>query len=314
MNPPDANAPAPRLRLGISACLLGQAVRYDGGHKRRDPLLDRFGSEVHWWPICPEVEVPLGVPRPPIRLEYSSEGVRLRGVEDREDHTEAMARCVQTWVGRFRDEGVAGFVLKQRSPSCGPGDAPLHDRRGHVLALRDGIFAAGLREALPLLPMAGDEELESAAGRESFLARAEAYAAFARVLACTRSVRSFHRSHRSLISLRAPGALLRLRAQRESEAPDPYARLFFRAMQKVPRPDDHVRVLLSLAALVGQQGSLVTRRRVDASLDAYQNGAVHLATVVRTLAAAAEDACVVGLSGDAYLEPSPLRFQEYKEM
>ncbi len=94
MSPADAVASGVGLRLCISGCLLGQAVRYDGTHKRRDALLERFGPHVNWIPVCPEVEAGLGVPRPPIRLERTSGGVRLMGIQERLDHTKAMARCL----------------------------------------------------------------------------------------------------------------------------------------------------------------------------------------------------------------------------
>ena len=125
MSEGDASAPVPLI--GVSACLLGEPVRYDGGHKREAVLVDRLGASVRWLPLCPEVEAGLGVPRPPIQLEAAAGRVRLIGVEDGRDHTEAMQRTCSRLLGIVRGHGVCGFVLKRRSPTCAPQDAPLHD-------------------------------------------------------------------------------------------------------------------------------------------------------------------------------------------
>lgn len=163
------------LLLGVSACLLGERVRYDGGHKLARSLLDRLEGRVRWLPICPEVEAGFGVPRPPMQLEEDGHAVRLVGVESRRDFTAAMRCCAGTLVSRLADEGIAGFVLKNRSPSCGLSDAPLIDGSGARIAVRDGVFAAALREALPGLPLASREDLETVLGQEAFLAAAAAY-------------------------------------------------------------------------------------------------------------------------------------------
>ena len=161
--------------IGVSACLLGERVRYDGGHKLARSLLDRLGDRVRWLPICPEVEAGFGVPRPPMQLEEDGHAVKLIGIESRRDFTKAMRGCARILVSRLANEGLSGFVLKNRSPSCGSGDAPLVDRSGARIAVRDGMFAAALREALPGLPLASREDLESASGQEAFLAAAAAY-------------------------------------------------------------------------------------------------------------------------------------------
>lgn len=173
--------PAPFL-IAISACLLGERVRYDGGHKLDRTLVDVLGPCVRWVPICPEVEAGLGVPRPAMRLERDGAQVRLVSIAERRDLTARMVQCARALVARLADEGVVGVVLKSRSPSCGPGDAPLFElpqsdggpeRSSH----QDGVFAGALREALPGLPLAAEAGLATAAGRATFLVAAAAYRA-----------------------------------------------------------------------------------------------------------------------------------------
>lgn len=177
-------APAPLL-IGISACLLGERVRYDGDHKLDRDLIAGLESRVRWAPLCPEVEAGFGIPRPPMRLELDRDRVRLVGVGDRRDRTEAMVRCAQTWMARLARAGIAGFILKSRSPSCGPGDAPtfahVHGdagmpvRTGAHVGVRDGLFAEALRTAMPGLPLVSGEDLATPACRDTFLAAAADY-------------------------------------------------------------------------------------------------------------------------------------------
>ena len=99
------------LRVGISTCLLGEEVRWDGGHKRSRFLTDILGSFVEWVPVCPEVELGLGTPREPIRLEGSVEAHRLVGTKSKDDHTGPMARYAKTRARQLVDEALCGYVL-----------------------------------------------------------------------------------------------------------------------------------------------------------------------------------------------------------
>jgi uncharacterized protein YbbK (DUF523 family) len=152
----------------VSSCLLGDAVRWDGGHKRLACLLNGIGADVRWIRVCPEVELGLGVPREPIELVREDGGVRLRGVESRRDLTGAMTAWARARAGELAD--LDGYVLKSRSPSCGLRGVPVSGA-----SPGRGLFAAALTERWPDLPLAEETELLEDAGRERFLARARAY-------------------------------------------------------------------------------------------------------------------------------------------
>src|SRR5213593_4281179 len=140
---PMAKIEREKIRLGVSACLLGQRVRYDGNHKRNDALLRVLGDDVEWIPVCPEVELGLGVPRPPVVLVGARRAPRLVEPESGRDLTARMRRFARARVRQLTHLGLDGFVLKSRSPSCGLRDVPvvMHDgrRRGGR-----GLFAAEL--------------------------------------------------------------------------------------------------------------------------------------------------------------------------
>lgn len=156
-------------RVGISACLLGHRVRYDGGHKRQELIIDRLGSQVEWVPVCPEEGAGFGTPREPIHLEQTPVGLRLLGNDTGTDRTDAMAAYAAAQIERLRAAGIAGFIFKARSPSCALDDAPQQTADGVVSGA--GMFAKTLRAAMPNLPTADEEELRSIDGLNSFMAR-----------------------------------------------------------------------------------------------------------------------------------------------
>ncbi len=165
-----------RLRLGVSACLLGDRVRWDGGHKRDAFLVEILGPDVEWVPVCPEVELGLGVPRDPIRLVHAGAGVPPRLVVERtgEDLTARMRRFARERAGALARLALDGYVLKRGSPSCGPADVPVHDADGRTIATAAGAFAAVLTTHLPALPVEDEDRLADPAIRERFLARVAA--------------------------------------------------------------------------------------------------------------------------------------------
>jgi uncharacterized protein YbbK (DUF523 family) len=162
---------APRPRVGISACLLGAPVRYDGADKGRAFPVAELAGLVEWVPVCPEVEVGMPVPREPVRLERRDGRVRMIGVESRADHTDAMEAWARRRVARLAPLALAGFVLKANSPSCGVDTVPLVEPTGSPIASTSGLFAAALRAALPSLPIEDEVRLADPAVRASFVAR-----------------------------------------------------------------------------------------------------------------------------------------------
>jgi uncharacterized protein YbbK (DUF523 family) len=167
-----------RPRLGISSCLLGQPVRYDGGHRRDPACLDLLGPLVEWVPVCPEVEVGMPVPRPPIRLSGRSEAPRLVAEATGEDWTGRMAALAARRVEELARLGLDGYVTKQDSPSCGLKGVPVHSTEGGP-PRRDGVgaFVRALIGRLPLLPIEEEGRLHDPLVRQRFLERILARAA-----------------------------------------------------------------------------------------------------------------------------------------
>ena len=165
-----------RPRIGISSCLLGDEVRFDGGHKRAASLIAALDPVVDWVRVCPEVELGLGVPREPVQLVKMARGTRMIAVQTRIDHTDAMREYAARRVTQLASANLSGYVLKARSPSCGLHDVRVYDDAGSIAATGTGLFAAALRAALPELPVDDELRLEDPGAREAFLSRVRAYA------------------------------------------------------------------------------------------------------------------------------------------
>lgn len=165
-----------RLCVGVSSCLLGNPVRYDGEDKASPGVL-ALAAEVVFLPFCPEVAIGLGVPRPPIQLVRRGDEVFALGVDDPlVDVTDALRGYAEQLAESYGAE-LHGYVFKARSPSCGLGTTPLFDSDSEQLGVIDGLFAGVLRVAWPGLPMVDEVALETAAGRNDFLAAVTDYAA-----------------------------------------------------------------------------------------------------------------------------------------
>ena len=133
------------IRIGISSCLLGHEVRFDGGHKRDRFLTDTFGPFVEWVPVCPEVESGFGTPREAMRLVSDDGRLRLVKVKSGEDVTDVMERYARSRVERLDQEQLCGYVLKKDSPSCGMERVKVYDAQKVPARSGRGLFAAALR-------------------------------------------------------------------------------------------------------------------------------------------------------------------------
>ncbi len=168
-SPPHAKT---QLAIGVSACLLGNPVRYDGDHKRTPYITDILGQHAALIPVCPEVEMGLPVPREPIRLESHGEtsSVRLIAPGSGIDRTEQMAAFCHRRLMELRDMNLCGYIFQARSPSCGMAQVKVfHPGTDAPELVGTGLFAAALIRAFPLLPAIENDTLENAESRHHFL-------------------------------------------------------------------------------------------------------------------------------------------------
>jgi uncharacterized protein YbbK (DUF523 family) len=160
-----------KIKIGISSCLLGNNVRYDGGNRLDTYILGTFGSIVEWVPICPEVESGMPVPREPMQLVGDVVKPRLITRETRIDRTAGLTRWIGIKLRDLEQAGLRGFVFKAGSPSCGVRGAELFSTSGTSIGVSTGLFAEAVMRCFPSLPVEDEEGLRDFGTRELFLAR-----------------------------------------------------------------------------------------------------------------------------------------------
>lgn len=302
------------IRIGISACLLGQEVRFDGGHKRDQFLTTILGPHVEFVPVCPEVEMGLGTPRETLRLVRDDGRVRMVTTRTAIDHTEGM----RAWASRRLDElasaDLCGYVLKKDSPSCGMERVKTYGAAGPVRDGR-GIFAAAMMERFPLLPVEEEGRLCDAKLRENFIERVFAYRRLKDLFGSRWSAASlvrFHTSHKmSLLAhstaayndlgrlVATAGSLPRPRLRTE------YETAFMATLAKPATRQRHTNVLHHMAGHFKKRVDAPSRAELAACISEYRAGLVPLIVPITLIRHYVRLLAIEYLAGQVYLQPHP---------
>jgi uncharacterized protein YbbK (DUF523 family)/uncharacterized protein YbgA (DUF1722 family) len=306
-----------RVRVGASACLLGHQVRHDGSHKRDTFMTETLRRFVEFVPVCPEVEVGLGVPRETLRLERRGGEIRMIGNNSGCDHTTAMRAYAESRLDTLARLDLCGYILKQNSPSCGLEDVNIFGA-GRPRCGR-GLFAAALTRRWPLLPVAEESRLNDIPSRENFLERVFAYfrlRSFFRNRWTGAGMRSFHLMHELQLLVHSPRShreLSRLvqRAVPHSGLRLSYEKGFMRAMSKNPTPARHVHVLLQLANCLRLHLDPERRGELVKAIRNYHVGGTPLVVPISLMHQYAHRFEIEYLKSQTYLEPYPLELMAH---
>ena len=204
-----------RIRLGISACLLGEPVRFDRGHKRDSFLVESLGHFVDWVPVCPEVESGLDAPRESMRLVESDGRIRLLTNRTAHDHTTRMHGYARRRVEELVDDALVGFVLKKDSPTCGLERVKVYGTAGMPVKSGRGLFADALVTRFSRLPIEEEGRLNDPKLRENFFERIFAYRRLTALFATRWSMGTvvrFHTAHKLTLMAHMPEPYRRLAA------------------------------------------------------------------------------------------------------
>ncbi len=196
-----------KIRIGVSACLLGQNVRYDGGHQRDRYITDTLGRWFEWVPVCPEVEYGLPIPREAMRLVGDPETPRLVTIRTRIDHTDGMLSWADKRLEALAAEDLCGFIFKSRSPSSGMAAVKVYPETGMAVKKGVGIFAGAFMRRFPLLPVEEDGRLNDPALRENFIERIFVYRRWRELERRNGGMKelvAFHAEHKLLILSHSP--------------------------------------------------------------------------------------------------------------
>ena len=159
-----------KIMIGISSCLIGENVRYDGGNKRDTYLADKLSSYVKWVPVCPEVECGLPVPREPMRLEGDPDSPKIISIVTNTDKTELILAWISKRLERFEKEEISAFIFKSRSPSCALDDAEIFLSDGNT-SKTGGIYSKAFVKQFPSIPVIDDSNLKDDHIRGNFIKR-----------------------------------------------------------------------------------------------------------------------------------------------
>ena len=241
------------VRLGISRCLLGDAVRYDGGHKRDGFLADVLGRFVTWVPVCPEVEAGLGTPREAMRLVGNPNHPELVTITTGRNMTEPLSRGTERRLDALEDEDLSGYIFKKDSPSCGIERVRVFNQNGIPSRAGVGLFARAFMDRFPLVPIEDEGRLSDPAFRENFIERVFCYRRYQDLLQSrvTRdSVVRFHTIHKYLLLAHSPqqyhmlGHLVgQAHRYRPRELAIRYGELFMKTLAVKTTPRKHTNVL-----------------------------------------------------------------------
>lgn len=312
----NCHDPSIPIRVGVSACLLGGEVRFDGGHKRDRYLTDVLGECVVWVPVCPEIEIGMGIPRPAIQIRASERGESLVERESGADWTDRMREYADARVSELADTGLDGFILKKGSPSCGMGRVPVYGHAGGTPS-RGGVghFAQALSRGFADCPLEEEGRLRDAALRERFIDAIFSHNRW-RVLVSRGVTRgrlvAFHQAHKMLI-LAHDQAIYREMGcvvARCGQVPDEevyaaYHPLFVAAFRKTTTVAQHVNVLEHLLGHLKDKISESEKREVSALIEDYRQERIPLLVVTSLLRSLVTAHDVTYVQGQLYLDPHP---------
>jgi uncharacterized protein YbgA (DUF1722 family)/uncharacterized protein YbbK (DUF523 family) len=313
--PPAWRSPDLPIRVGISSCLLGEEVRYDGGHQKDAYITGVLARYFTWVPVCPEMEVGMGVPREPIRLVGDAASPRLMGVTSATDYTARMREFAGGRVDELRRRELSGYILKRGSPSCGLERVKVYAGDGPPARTGTGLFARALTDALPLLPVEEEGRLNDAHLRDNFITRVFAYRRFAALRESEprpAAVVEFHTAHKYLLLAHNPAAYARLgRLVAEVARPpragwlDGYGERFMRALETRATIPKHVNVLQHIMGFFKKQLSAAEKRELAGVIGDYANGLVPLVVPITLINHYVARFEVAYVRDQIYLRPHP---------
>ncbi len=327
-NLPDAaHLPGGRIRIGISSCLLGNPVRFDGGHKFDPWVVNVLGAYLNFVPVCPEVECGMGIPREALRLVGDPSAPRLVTVKHGEDWTDRMRAWAERRVAELEGEGLCGYIFKRASPSSGmervkvyPEFDPATGKSGGVPVQKGvGMFARAFIERFPLLPVEEEGRLNDPDLRENFIERLFVMRRWRQLLddgLDTGGLVAFHTRHKLLMLAHSPQhyrTMGKLVAQAATyprdELREAYQRLLMEGLRLRATPAKHVNVLQHIMGYFRKQLTPDEKQEMLEQIDLYRRALVPLVVPVTLLNHYVRKYGEKYLAGQFYLNPHPVELK-----
>lgn len=310
-----------KIRLGISSCLLGNMVRFDGGHQHDRYITGTLGNYVDFVPVCPEVECGMPIPREALRLVGDPESPRLVTSRTNVDHTEQMLRWAETRLKALEAEDLDGFIFKNRSPSSGMERVKVYPAGGKGMPEKKGvgIFARTFMEHFPNLPVEDDGRLHDPMLRENFIERIFVHRRWRKLLAEKKTIGGlveFHTRHKLLImahsqkKYREMGPLVAKAKQiTGDELYQSYETLLMNALKLRCTLKSHSNVLLHLLGYFKKDLSLDEKQEVLEIIDQYKAGLMPLIVPITLINHFVRKYKQEYLAKQYYLNPHPIELK-----
>jgi uncharacterized protein YbgA (DUF1722 family)/uncharacterized protein YbbK (DUF523 family) len=305
-----------RIKIGISSCLLGENVRYDGSHKLDHYLVDTLGNYVEWVPVCPEVEYGLPVPREAMRLVGDPASPRLVARSSGTDHTEGMRAWAGRKLGVLETSDLCGFIFKSRSPSSGYKGVKVYSESGMPARRGMGIFAAAFIKHFPLIPVEDDGRLHDPQLRENFIERIFAFHRWKRFLQSGPPVKrlvDFHTRHKLLLMAHSPkhytllGRLVAKGGTRKEETLlFPYSSLLMEGLKLIATVKKNTNVLSHIAGYFRKRLGPGEKAELVQLIENYHKGLVPLIVPITLIQHYVRKFDEPYLKKQYYLNPHPL--------
>lgn len=304
-----------KIKLGISTCLLGENVRFDGGHKLDRYLKDTLGQYVEYVPVCPEVECGFGVPRESFRLVGHPDAPRLVTTRTKQDHTERMAAWAEKRVKELEKEDLCGYIFKSGSPSSGMERVKVYDDNGVPAKVGVGLFARVFREHFPLLPLEEEGRLNDPKLRENFIERIFALKRWRDGLQEKQSLKAligFHTRNKLLLLAHSPqhhrqmGKLVA--AGKDFPLKDLYARyqeIFLEALRSKTTNKKHTNVLMHMLGYFKEQLSAAEKQEMLELIEQYRQESLPLVVPMVLMIHYVRKYDETYLKEQTYLQPHP---------
>ncbi len=308
-----------KIRIGVSACLLGQPVRYDGQHKHDHYITDTLGKFFEFVGVCPEVECGLGVPRESMRLIGDPEAPRLVTTRTGIDLTERMLKWATQRVKALEDEGLYGFIFKSRSPSSGMENVKVYSEKGMVSGKSPGLFGKTFQAHFPNLPCEDEGRLNDPDLRENFIERVFTLWRFRQAVSTAprlSTLMEFHARNKLLIQshheslMREMGRDLAALKPAQARAHIPvYEAKLMRALKTLATVSKHTNILQHMLGYLRELADDADRQEMAALIEQYHQGLIPLIVPVTMLRHYVNKHDIVYLKDQYYLAPHPMELK-----
>ena len=302
------------LRVGISMCLLGEKVRFDAGHKKDRFITDVLGAYFEWVPVCPELDVGLGVPREPVRLVGSAESPRMIAIESGSDWTLRMQEYSQRKVRWLSKQNLSGFILKSASPSCGMERVKVYGTKGVPAKNGRGLFASSVMNSLTHLPVEEEGRLQDPGIRDNFIERVFAFHRLRHLQSffSRKELVAFHTAHKFLLLSHSPSHYRQLgklvahsKIYSRSTLCENYAALFMETLRIRTTVKKHVNVLQHIFGFLKNSLSGKSKSDILAVIEDYRRGIIPLIVPVTLLDHHVRTNDIPYIKDQIYLHPHP---------